>query len=179
MYYALLYIINIVAVNCAFAYSPIYILPGGAAWTPVALLVGFTFVMRDYAQRALGHMVLPAMLLGGAVSMGMASPEIALASVLAFLSSELMDWGIYSFSGKPFSQRILLSSLISTPLDSLVFLGLIGMLSLPTLLSMTLSKMLGATIMFVAAKRKENAGRRAPGPGNAVSSGTTPVRPGR
>jgi uncharacterized PurR-regulated membrane protein YhhQ (DUF165 family) len=158
MYYALLYIINIVAVNCAFSYSPIYILPGGAAWTPVALLVGFTFVMRDYAQRALGHMVLPAMLIGGVISMGMASPEIALASILAFLSGELMDWAIYSFTGKPFSQRILLSSLVSTPVDSLVFLGLIDMLSPPTLLSMTLSKMLGAFIMFVIARRRENAG---------------------
>lgn len=155
MFYALLYIVNIVALNWAFAYVPTFMLPGGIEWTPVALLVGFTFVIRDYAQREIGHKVLPAMLVGGLISWHMASPEIAVASMTAFMVGELADWAVYTFTGKPFSQRILLSSLLSTPLDSLVFLLLINMFSPVMLITMTLSKLLGALLVFFIARRKE------------------------
>ncbi|MDR1396515.1 MAG: VUT family protein [Desulfarculales bacterium] len=155
MPYALLYIANVVLVNWAFAYAPVYVLPGGGVWPPVSLLVGFTFVIRDYAQRKIGHLVLPAMLLGGIISWYMATPEIAAASMAAFLSSELIDWGLYTFSGKPFYKRILLSSAVSTPIDSLIFLGLIDMFSPLTFLSMTISKMVSAFIIYSIARRRE------------------------
>jgi uncharacterized PurR-regulated membrane protein YhhQ (DUF165 family) len=155
MPYAFLYIANVVLVNWAFAHSPFYVLPLGGVWTPVALLVGFTFVIRDYAQRRIGHRVLPAMLAGSIISWYMSTPEIALASMAAFFSGELIDWGLYTFSGKPFSQRVLLSSALSTPVDSLVFLALIDMFSLATLLSMTLSKMAGALVIYLLARRQE------------------------
>jgi uncharacterized PurR-regulated membrane protein YhhQ (DUF165 family) len=153
--YAFLYICNIVLVNWLFVQVPVFTLPGGAAWSPVALLVGFSFIIRDYAQRAIGHLVLPAMLLGGLLSWGMATPAVAAASVAGFMVGEMADWAVYSFTGRPFSQRILLSSLAGAPLDSLVFLSLIGLLSLPTLLGMTLSKLLGALVVFWAVRRRE------------------------
>ena len=155
MIYALLYIVNIVALNWAFSYVPAFVLPGGIMWSPVALLVGFTFVIRDYAQREIGHKVLPAMLVGGIISWYMATPEIAVASMTAFMVGELADWAIYTFTGKPFSQRILLSSLVSTPLDSLVFLLLIDMFSPVMLITMTISKLVGAVAVFYIARRKE------------------------
>ena len=155
MIYALLYIVNIVALNWAFSYVPALMLPGGIMWSPVALLVGFTFVIRDYAQREIGHKVLPAMLVGGVISWYMATPEIAVASMTAFMVGELADWAIYTFTGKPFSQRILLSSLVGTPLDSLVFLLLIDMFSPAMLITMTISKLVGAVAVFYIARRKE------------------------
>ena len=36
----------------------------------------------------------------------------------------MADWGVFSFTRKPLQHRILLSSLISIPLDSLAFLYL-------------------------------------------------------
>ena len=155
MRYVFLYILNIVIVNYAFMFVPSYISPGGIVWTPVALLVGFIFVVRDYAQREIGHKIILAMLVGGVISWYLATPAIAVASILAFLVGEFMDWGVYTFTKKPFSQRILLSSLLSTPVDSVVFLSLIDMLSLPTLLSMTISKMLGALAVFYIVRRRE------------------------
>lgn len=122
----------------------------------MALIVGFVFVIRDYAQREIGHMVLPAMLLGGVISWLMASPAIALASVCAFLTGELMDWSVYTFTRRPFSQRVLLSSALSTPLDSAVFLSMVGLFSFSSVLMMTLSKMAGACIVYFLARRREN-----------------------
>lgn len=157
MQYAFLYVFTVVLVNYAFDLVPIFLLPGGEAWSPVALVVGFVFVIRDYAQRAIGHYVIPAMLLAGAISWFMASPETAVASLCAFMLSEMMDWAVYTFTGKPFSQRVLLSSAIGTPLDSAVFLGMLGIFSIPGVLIMTASKMFGATIVFFLIRRRENA----------------------
>jgi len=150
-----LYIFFIVLVNYAFDAVPLLSLPGGELWSPVALIVGLVFVTRDYAQRAVGHWVLPAMLLGGIISWFMATPAIALASVCAFAISELTDWAVYTITKRPFSQRVLLSSALSTPVDSVVFLSLVGLFSVPAVLIMTVSKMLGAVIVFYLVRRRE------------------------
>ena len=55
-------------------------------------------------------------------------PRALLASVaagcVAFLISETADWAVYTFSGRPLSQRILISSCISAPIDQALFLYL-------------------------------------------------------
>ena len=157
MPYAILYIFTVVLVNYAFDIVPILTLPGGESWSPVALVVGFVFVIRDYAQRAIGHYVLPAMLLAGAISWFMASPETAVASLCAFMVSEMLDWAVYTFTGRPFSQRVLLSSAIGAPVDSAIFLGMLGFFSIPGVLIMAASKMFGATIVFFMVRRRETA----------------------
>ena len=139
-----LYIALIVAVNYAFTVVPLVKLPDGTMWPPVALLVGFVFVARDFAQREAGHKV-------------MADPFVATASAAAFLVSELIDWAVYSFTGKTLSQRILYSSLLGAPVDSAIFLGLLGLLSPVGALAMTASKLLGAVIVWwMIRKREEN-----------------------
>jgi uncharacterized PurR-regulated membrane protein YhhQ (DUF165 family) len=155
VFYASLYVANIVLVNWLFAVIPPVVLPGGELWPPISLIVGFIFVIRDFAQRAVGHKVLFAMLLGTLVSYFMAGPEIALASMTAFLVGELFDWGVYSFTGRPFSQRIMLSSVVSTPIDTMVFLYCINMLGIGSVLIMTLSKLVGAFIVFCLVRRRE------------------------
>ena len=155
MKYALFYILAIVAVNCAFDAVPMFTFPSGEIWTPVSLVVGFVFVLRDYAQREIGHYVLPAMLVGGLISWLFASAEIAFASVLAFFAGELLDWAVYTFTGRPFSQRVLLSSALSTPVDSAIFLYMVGMFSFSSVLMMTASKMAGALVVFFLARQRE------------------------
>tara|TARA_R110000822_G_scaffold65505_2_gene160285 strand:- start:75 stop:452 length:378 start_codon:yes stop_codon:yes gene_type:complete len=115
---------------------------------PMSLAVGLIFVARDFAQREIGHKVIGAMIVAGAISYFMADPYVAIASVAAFAISEAADWGIYTFTKKPFKQRILLSSLVSTPLDSVVFLAIIGHLSFTGVVLMTLSKMVGAVVVW-------------------------------
>lgn len=155
--YTIVYIILIVAVNYGFTVSPMIALPGGEKWPPISLLVGFIFVARDFAQREVGHRVIIAMLIAGAASYVMADPFIAAASVAAFLISEFADWAVYSFTGRPFAQRVLLSSAVGTPLDSVVFLGMIGQLSVAGVAAMTLSKMLGALVVWWMVRRQDTA----------------------
>jgi len=82
MFSLLTYIALIVGINCAFACTPLITLPTGDLWSPVSLVVGFVFVVRDFAQRRLGHHVLWGMLAGCIISWLLASPELALASAL-------------------------------------------------------------------------------------------------
>lgn len=142
-------------VNWLFSVVPPIVLPGGEVWPPISLMVGFVFVIRDYAQRAVGHRVLYAMLCGAVISYFMAGAEIAFASMAAFMAGEMLDWAMYTYTGRPFSQRILLSSLVSTPVDSAVFLFLIGMAGFGSICIMTLSKLVGAFIVFLLVRRRE------------------------
>lgn len=156
MFYAVFYVFSVVLVNWLFAVVPPVVLPGGEIWPPISLVVGFVFVIRDYAQRAIGHKVLFAMLTGAGISYFMAGPEIAFASAAAFLVSEMLDWAMYTYTGRPFSQRVLLSSLISAPVDSAVFLFCIHMAGVGAVCIMTLSKLVGALVVFFLVRRREN-----------------------
>ena len=153
--YTIVYITLIVAVNYGFTVTPLVALPGGEKWPPISLLVGFIFVARDFAQREIGHRVIIAMLAAGALSYIMADPFVAAASVAAFLFSEFADWAVYSFTGRSFADRVLLSSAVGTPLDSVVFLGMIGHLSVTGVIAMTASKMLGALAVWWMLRRQD------------------------
>ena len=153
--YTVLYIALIVAVNYAFTVVPMVPLPDGTLWPPVSLAVGFVFVVRDFAQREIGHRVLLAMLVGAVLSYFMAGPAVAAASAAAFLVSELADWAVYTYTKRPLSQRILLSSALGAPIDSLVFLGGIGFLSAAGVIAMTVSKLVGALIVWWLVRRRE------------------------
>ena len=123
--YTLLYILSIVLVNIGFIYVPMIPLLG-QMFPPMTLIVGLVFILRDFAQREVGHGVLIAMGIGDILSYIMADPFIAIASVVAFGISELVDWAVYTYTKRPLKQRILLSSAIGTPIDSAVFLTMIG-----------------------------------------------------
>ena len=151
----IVYVALIAGVNLLFDITPLLELPGGELWSPAALVVGFVFVVRDFAQRKVGHNILWAMLAGCAISWLMASPRLALASALAFAIGEMADWALFTFTNKPFSQRILLSSLLGAPLDSLVFLSLLGIASPLGVGIMTLSKLAGAIVVFLLVRKRE------------------------
>ncbi len=153
--FLILYVVLIVAVNYAFIVVPLVKLPDGTMWPPVALLVGFVFVARDFAQREVGHKVLLAMLVGVGISYFMANPFVATASAVAFLVSELVDWAVYTFTKRPLSQRVLLSSLLGAPVDSAVFLGMLSLLSPVGIVAMSVSKLIGAFIVWWLIRRRE------------------------
>ena len=123
--YTIAYITSIALINIGFVYVPL--IPFyDTMYPPMSIVVGLIFILRDFAQKEIGHRVFIAMLIGAFLSYIMANPYIAVASLVAFLVSETVDWGVYSFTKKPLHQRILLSSLISTPIDSAIFLSMIG-----------------------------------------------------
>lgn len=155
MFYLAGYIALIAGVNYAFAYLPMLNLPWVGPWSPAELIVGFVFVARDFAQRKIGHHVLWAMLAGIGISWIMTTPQLALASAAAFAVSELSDWALYTFCKRPFSQRVLISSLLSAPVDSFVFLAVIDIVSVFSIIVMTISKLAGAFVVYRLLRRRE------------------------
>ncbi len=143
-----IYVSSIAFINWLFVVIPPVPVPAfNTVFPPVMLVVGFVFVFRDFCQRAIGHYVLLAMLTGGAVSYFMSAPVVAIASMSAFLISETVDWLVYTVTRKPLSQRILYSSLISVPIDTVVFLHLVDLLDFAGALLVILAKF-GAAIVF-------------------------------
>jgi uncharacterized PurR-regulated membrane protein YhhQ (DUF165 family) len=116
------------------------------------LVVGFVFVLRDYGQRQVGHKILLATLLAGIITYFMVDPAIAVASITAFALSEMTDWAVYSFTKRPLQQRILLSSLVSVPLDTLAFQCLASYLTPAAFSTEVLSKALGVFIVWYLLK---------------------------
>lgn len=126
MIFAAAYVAIIVAVNVMFN--------AGAWWANAATVcVGLGFIIRDYAQRDLGDKVLYATGLGVGISFIMASPGVAVPSAAAFAISETSDWAVVRrLSARPMWERVLMSHLVSAPLDSAVFLiGLVWGIGLP------------------------------------------------
>lgn len=151
------YLAAIIGANIGFSYLPMIALPGGQMLAPMSFVVGAVFVLRDLAQRELGHRVLLVMGVGLLASYIMADPFVAIASAVAFAVSELADWLVYTLTKKPLAQRILISSVVGTPLDSAVFMFVAGFFSWPGLLIMTASKMVAAVAVYAYYRRGSHA----------------------
>lgn len=152
--FILAYVIAILVLNLGFSYVPMVDL-GFGLFSPMAILAGAIFVLRDYAQKQSGHYVLLGMAAGAALSFALADPFVALASVAAFLISELADYALYTLTKKPFAQRVLISSLVSTPIDTAVFLYMINGMTVGTFLLMVGAKLVAAVFIWAAYRADE------------------------
>lgn len=146
--FALLYLFTIFITNLGFSViHPIDV--GFGLFSPMAIVAGAVFVVRDYAQREVGsRKVLLYMVAGATISYLMVDPYIAIASMVAFIFAELVDWAVYTLSKFEFHKRILLSSLLSTPVDTIVFLWFIDIFTPATFALMVLSKLLVAVLLY-------------------------------
>lgn len=154
-----LYVAGIVLVNVLFATLPLIPL-FGTMIPPASLVVGATFILRDLAQRAVGHNVIVPMAIAVAITALVAGPQLALASGLAFAVSELFDYAVYSWSKLTVIMRVLVGSLFALPIDTVVFLYMLpfaGALTFTSVLVMTASKILGVAVAYaiVAARAKD------------------------
>jgi queuosine precursor transporter len=116
------------------------------------VIVGFVFVLRDYAQREIGHKVLLVTALAGIPVYYFAGPGLAIASMVAFLLSEMTDWAVYTFTKRPLQSRIILSSLFAVPVDTLAFQHLAGYLTPAAFVTEVLSKAVGVAIVWYLLK---------------------------
>jgi uncharacterized PurR-regulated membrane protein YhhQ (DUF165 family) len=155
LFWVAVYMAAIVLVNWLF----VAVAPWSTSFGDIYLaniVVGCVFVLRDYAQRELGHRILIATLLAGGLTYLMVDPAIAIASVTAFLISELADWGVYSFWNRPLQQRILVSSLIAVPLDTLAFQYLAQYLTPAAFTTEVVSKAIGVLIVWQLLKLRND-----------------------
>jgi uncharacterized PurR-regulated membrane protein YhhQ (DUF165 family) len=140
--YVLLYIGSIAAIN--FGFSQWH--DNEVISLALSTGIGGVFILRDLVQRRYGHGVLLAMLAAVAVSYLTSDPYVATASALAFLVSEAADWAVYTVTKRPLSDRVLLSSAVSVPLDTVVFLGVLGLL-IPQLIAVQIASKFGAALV--------------------------------
>ncbi|ADM08597.1 hypothetical protein PB2503_02602 [Parvularcula bermudensis HTCC2503] len=122
--YTLAYIFLIPLINWSFTWAPMVSVPGLANWVfnPVTIVTGLVLVVRDFAQREIGHEVLIAMGMALFLTYVTTGPALALASGVAFLISELVDWAMFTFTRFRLSTRVLLSSALAAPIDTTAFL---------------------------------------------------------
>ena len=152
--WAVLYVASLVLVNWMFTAIAPWSTPMGDLYL-ANVVVGFIFVLRDYAQREVGHYILFATALAGVLTWFMVDPAIAAASITAFILSETADWGVYSFLRRPLSQRILISSMIAVPLDTLAFQYLAGYLTPAAFATEIVSKALGVMIVWYILRARD------------------------
>ena len=158
-----LYVALMPLINWSFAAVPTATIPdnlGGGEFQPLAIVTGLVLVARDFAQREIRNWVLAAMLVGLALSTLTSWITIVLASGAAFLISETVDWAVYTFVKRPLSQRVMLSSALSAPLDQVVFIYLAsfvvpGIFAWGTIMTGIASKLLGAAIVAAVLARQE------------------------
>jgi queuosine precursor transporter len=161
-----IYVVLMPLINWSFAAVPTTPIPeafGGGQFQPLAIVTGLVLVVRDFAQREIGNRVLIAMLVGLAFSTMTSWVVVVLASGAAFLISELVDWAVYTFTKRPLSQRIMISSMASAPLDQIVFIYLAsfvvpGIFAWGTVITGIVSKLLGAAVVAAIVARRESAG---------------------
>jgi queuosine precursor transporter len=153
------YVAFIVLVNWLFV--PDQLIEGVTQWSTntwmgtlylANVIVGFVFVLRDYVQREIGHKVLLATVLAGIPVWYFAGPGLAFASMIAFTLSELTDWAVYSFTKRPLQNRILLSSMLAVPVDTLAFQHFAGYLTPAAFVTEVLSKAIGVAIVWYLLK---------------------------
>jgi hypothetical protein len=159
-----LYVGLMPVINWAFAGISTIPIPddlGGGSWHPFTVVTGLVLVVRDFAQREIKHWIFGAMIIGLALSTLTAWPVIVVASGIAFLISETADWAVYTFSNRPLSQRILISSCISAPIDQVLFIWMAsqvvpGMFAWGTIMTGIVSKLIGAYVVsrIVAAQER-------------------------
>ena len=155
----LVYVALIPFINWSFTWAPLWEVLPGWAFNPVTIVTGLVLVVRDFAQREVGHYVLIAMAIALALTAVAAGPELALASGGAFAIAELVDWALFTFTKYKLSTRVLLSSAIAAPLDTTIFLygaEMIrnDMLTAPNVTMSIIGKMAGALVIWWIIRRK-------------------------
>lgn len=111
-------------------------LPDGTHLVPVgfglmapsgAYAAGLTFVTRDLVQRVKGRRWALAAIAGGTVLSVLVSPRLAVASGTSFAVSELSDFAVYTpLERRNFVLAVLISGVVGSVVDSLIFLSLAG-----------------------------------------------------
>lgn len=122
------YVASIVAANWMTATFGLVPIGLGLAVTAGTFAAGFALVGRDGVQVTSGKAwALAAIVVGSVLSAITSSPALALASGLAFLISELVDFTVFTpLRSRSLPTAVVVSSVVSAPVDTVLFLHLAG-----------------------------------------------------
>ncbi len=122
------YVGTIVAANWATATFGLVPVGFGLLVTAGTFAAGAALLARDWVQTTSGKIVaLGAIAVGAVLSWWLSSPALAVASGIAFACSELIDFAVFSpLRGRSLPLAVLASSVVSAPVDTVLFLWLAG-----------------------------------------------------
>ena len=123
MFEAFFYLGSIVVANLLVTYFGI-IQVAGISFPAGAVAVGFTFTARDLVQRKFGKWGCWIWMFAASAISAIFSPTLALASLGAFVVAEGLDWAVFTASPLSFRGRAIVSNIVGTPLDSIIFVYL-------------------------------------------------------
>lgn len=123
MFEALFYLGSIVVANLLVMNFGI-IQVAGLSFPAGAVAVGFTFTARGLIQRRFGKWGCWIWMFVASGISALFSPTLALASLGAFVVAEGLDWAVFTASPLSFRGRVIVSNLVGTPMDSVVFVYL-------------------------------------------------------
>lgn len=123
-----IYIASIVLANVCTVYFGLVPIGFGLMVTAGTFAAGFALIARDAVQVSSGKIVvLVVIIAGAAISAVTSNPAIAVASGIAFLVSELVDFAVFTpLRAKNLALAVVASSVISAPVDTVLFLHLAG-----------------------------------------------------
>lgn len=135
---------------------------GGLSFPAGAVAVGFTFTARDLVQRRFGKWGCWTWMFAAASISALFSPTLALASLGAFVVAEGLDWAVFTAAPLSFRGRAIVSNLVGTPLDSVIFVYLAFGPVWDAMWGQTIIKMASSLIIvFLIKNAQESAFERA------------------
>ncbi len=96
----------------------------GLSFPAGAAAIGITFTARDLVQRRFGKWGCWFWMFVAAGISALFSPALALASLGAFVVAEGLDWAVFTATPLSFKGRAIVSNIVGTPLDSIIFVYL-------------------------------------------------------
>lgn len=122
------YILTIVVANWMTAHYGLVPVGFGLVVSAGTFAAGFALISRDGVQVALGRRVVLVCIVAGALVSGLTSGvALAVASGIAFLVSEMVDFGVFTpLRPRSLPTAVLASSVVSAPVDTVLFLSLAG-----------------------------------------------------
>ena len=128
----------------------------GLVFPAGAVMVGLTFSFRDLVQRRYGKWQCWIWMIAASVITYLFNRQLAVASVSAFLVAETVDWAIYTWMPGSFRNRLVMSNLFGTPLDSIVFVSLAFGLNWQAIVGQSIVKFISslAVLLFLQGTRQ-------------------------
>ena len=131
----------------------LFMVTSTVGFDPSLPVIGLIFCLRDWVQETLGRRITwVAILMGTGVS-ALVSPEVALASGLAFLVSESVDFVCYTSLMPRQALAILASGVLGSMVDSAVFLT-VAFGSIETWYEQTLGKVAIVALVALAVRMR-------------------------
>ncbi|KAB2384729.1 VUT family protein [Actinomadura montaniterrae] len=153
------YVASVVAANVLTSHLGMVPVGFGLTVTAGTYAAGAALLARDVVQDTAGRRtVLAAIAAGAVLSAWLATPQLALASGVAFAASEVADMAIYTpLRRKGWARAVLASNVVGAVVDTVLFLALAGFPVMASLPGQLIGKALWATalpVLIVTAARR-------------------------